>query len=116
MIFFVKGRIKYFGRSLLVETFIEFFTLVIMMFVVGILLKILLAGKSCRLVFCGHLSSEMPSFGAKLVIFVSAQDLESLFMGLNSLLHLLGLLKNGALMPLGHFQGRLQVKSTSLWV
>ena len=40
MIFFVKGRIKYFGRSLLVEIFTEFFTLVIMMFVVGTLLKI----------------------------------------------------------------------------
>ena len=97
------------------EIFIEFFTLVIMMFVVGILLKILLARKSCRLVLCGHLFKGMPSFGVKLVIFVSAQDLESLCMGLNSLLHLLGLLKNGALMPLVHFQGR-QVKSTSLWV
>ena len=37
---FCKGRIKYFGRSLPVEIFIEFFTLVIMMFVVGTLLKI----------------------------------------------------------------------------
>ena len=91
------------------EIFIEFFTLVIMMFVVDTLPKILLAGKSCRLVFFGHLFKGMPNFGVKLVIFVSAQDLESLFMGLNSLLHLLGLLKNGALMPLGHFQGRLQV-------
>ena len=115
MIFSVKGRIKYFGRSLLVETFIEFFTLVIMMFVVGILLKILLAGRSCKLALYGHLFNEMLNFGAKLVIFVSAQDLESLCMGLNSLLHLLGLLKNGALMPLVHSLGQLQVKSTSLW-
>ena len=51
------------------------------MFVVGTLLKILLAGKSCRLVLCGHLSSEMLNFGVKLVIFVSVQDLESLCMG-----------------------------------
>ena len=40
MTFSNKGRIKYFGRSLLVEISIEFFTLVIMMFVVGTLLKI----------------------------------------------------------------------------
>ena len=72
MNFSVKGRIKYFGRSLLVEIFIKFFTLVIMMFVVGTLPKILLAGKSCRLVLFGHLFKGMPSFGVKLVIFVSA--------------------------------------------
>ena len=39
-----------------------------------------------------------------------------LIMVLSSLLLLLGRLKNGALMPLGHSQGRLQGKSTSLWV
>ena len=98
------------------EIFIEFFTLVIMMFVVGTLLKILLAGKAYRLALCGHLFKGMLNFGVKLVIFVSAQDLESLFMGLNSLSLLLGRLKNGALIPLGHSQGWLQGKSTSLWV
>ena len=62
------------------------------------------------------LHSEMPNFGVKHVLCVNAQDLENLFMGLNSLSLLLGRLKNGALMPLGHSQGRLQGKSTSLWV
>ena len=104
---FVKGRIKYFGRSLPVEKFTEFFTLVIMMFVVGILLKTLLAGKSCKLVFYGHLSSEMPNFGVKHVMFINAQDLGNLFMDLNSLSLPLGHLRNGALMPLGHSQGQL---------
>ena len=55
----------------------------------------------------GHLSSEMPNSGVKHVMCVSAQDLGNLFMGLKSLSLALGLLRNGALMPLGHSQGQL---------
>ena len=40
-------------------------------------------------------------------VFVNAQDLGNLFMDLNSLSLPLGLLRNGALMPLVHSQGQL---------
>ena len=58
-------------------------------------------------VLYGHVSSEMPNSGVKHVMCVNAQDLGNLFMGLNSLSLPLVLLRNGALMPLGHSQGRL---------
>ena len=107
------GRTKYFGRFLPRRTFIESSIHVIMMFVVGTLPMSLPAGKFCRQGLCGHLCKGMRIFGAKCVMLVSAQGLDNSLMVPKNRLLLLGHLKNGALMPLGHCQGLLLVSSTS---
>ena len=75
-IFSAWGRTKYFGRFLPRRTFTKSSTHVIMMFLVGTLLKISLAGRSCKPGLYGHLFNGMRNFGAKLVICARDQDLE----------------------------------------
>ena len=84
-----------------------------MMFVVGTLLMSLHIGKFCRQGLCGHIYRGMRISGAKHVMLANAQGLDDLLMVPNNRLLFLGHLRNGALMPLGHYQDQLPVKNTS---
>ena len=99
--FSVKGGTKYFGRFLPRRTYIASSIHVTMMSVAGILPMRLLVGRYCRQDLYGHLCKEMRIFGVRHVMFVNAQGLDDSLMDLNSLSLPLGLLRNGALMPLG---------------
>ena len=111
--FFVKGRTKCFERFLPRRTFIASSIHVTTMYVVGTLLTRLLAGRYCKQDLYGHLCKEMRISGVRHVMFVNAQGLDDLLMVLNNLSLPLGLLKNGALMPLGLCQEQQQARSTS---
>ena len=114
MICFAKGGIKYLGRSLPRRTSIVSSIPATIMYVVGILLMISLAGKSYKLVLFGHLSKEMHTSSVNRVMHVNAQAPNVSFMGHNNQSHPLGHSRSGALMPLGHCQGLQEVKNTSL--
>ena len=95
------------------ETYIASSIHVTMMSVVGILPTRLLAGMYCKQDLYGHLCKEMRIFGVRHVMFVNAQGLDDSLMVLNTLSLSLGLLRNGALMPLGLCQEQQQARSTS---
>ena len=114
MICFAKGGIKYSERFLPRRTSIVSSISATMMYVVGILLMISLAGKFCKQGLSSLLYKEMHISGARHVMFANKRGLGDSFVALSSQSPHMDHLRNGALMPLGLCLRLQEVKNTSL--